>query len=494
MRLFETLILVTLFLTLIAIILPVWQRRFWLAGLPLAALLFTLIHLVFEGYRWQMAPAYGLAVILFGVSLWRTSRKPSQSASKGKRVPAILGIFLGLLVLVVATALPLLFPVFQLPAPGGPYAVGSTLLRLVDESRAEALTADPDDRRELLLQVWYPAQSPGEAVSSRYWPDAHSYGSQFAGLFGLPAFLFDHLDLVKTHTYPDLPLASEGSPYPVILFSPGYCPGFVSQNRAQMEELASHGYVVFSIGHTYEVMASYPDGRAAPCDQARVEAILLKESAAISPLLEQRQATTDPAEKDRLLDQILAQAVLSNESVQVWSDDTIFVMDQLEQLNAQDGRLAGKLDLARIGLFGMSFGGATVAPVCLMDERCRAGLNLDGFQFGELPAGTIDQPFMIMYSQPAEGASDFIFDRTTNVAYRAVVAGANHMNYSDYTLFSPLFKTIGFLGPIEGQRMARLTSAYTLAFFNRHLKGEPAGLLEGTSAEYPEVKIEVRNP
>jgi hypothetical protein len=53
---------------------------------------------------------------------------------------------------------------------------------------------------------------------------------------------------------------------------------------------------------------------------------------------------------------------------------------------------------------------------------------------------------------------------------------------------------IGFLGLIRGDRMASITSAYTLAFFDRHLKGEPADLLKGNSPDYPEVSLEVRNP
>ncbi|MCC6167414.1 MAG: hypothetical protein IT329_09330 [Caldilineaceae bacterium] len=35
-------------------------------------------------------------------------------------------------------------------------------------------------------------------------------------------------------------------------------------------------------------------------------------------------------------------------------------------------------------------------------------------------------------------------------------------------------------------------NAYSLAFFDRHIKGLPAGLLDGTSQPYPEVSIETR--
>jgi hypothetical protein len=41
-----------------------------MAYLPsLAALLLVLLHLIFEGYRWQMVPAYALTALLFLATL-----------------------------------------------------------------------------------------------------------------------------------------------------------------------------------------------------------------------------------------------------------------------------------------------------------------------------------------------------------------------------------------------------------------------------------------
>lgn len=49
-------------------------------------------------------------------------------------------------------------------------------------------------------------------------------------------------------------------------------------------------------------------------------------------------------------------------------------------------------------------------------------------------------------------------------------------------------------GPIDPSRMAEITTAYTLAFFGKHLKGEASPLLDGPSPEYPEVEFQSRNP
>ena len=36
-------------------------------------------------------------------------------------------------------------------------------------------------------------------------------------------------------------------------------------------------------------------------------------------------------------------------------------------------------DLTRVGEMGMSFGGSTAGAVCMVDRRCAAGINLDGW-------------------------------------------------------------------------------------------------------------------
>lgn len=65
---------------------PVWLSG---AGLALVAL-----HLVFEGYRWQMVPAYALVVIFFLLALWRAAasgRDGLPAAQESSRPLALCG-------------------------------------------------------------------------------------------------------------------------------------------------------------------------------------------------------------------------------------------------------------------------------------------------------------------------------------------------------------------------------------------------------------------
>jgi len=47
----------------------------------------------------------------------------------------------------------------------------------------------------------------------------------------------------------------------------------------------------------------------------------------------------------------------------------------------------------------------------------------------------------------------------------------------------------GWIGTLDPARAVRIQQAYPLAFFDRHLRGRRARLLDGPSAAFPEVKF-----
>ena len=123
--------------------------------LALSALL-TAAHLVFEGYRWQMLPAYtltGLLLVLTALQVFRSAKQQTN-----RRLLSIIARGLGLLFLAIAFVPPLLFPIFRFPRPSGLYQVGTVTYHWIDAAREETFTDDQADRRELMVQIWYPAE------------------------------------------------------------------------------------------------------------------------------------------------------------------------------------------------------------------------------------------------------------------------------------------------------------------------------------------------
>ena len=67
-----------------------------------------------------------------------------------------------------------------------------------------------------------------------------------------------------------------------------------------------------------------------------------------------------------------------------------------------------------------------------------------------------------------------------------------HLNLTDAPYWSPILPQVGMTGPIDAQRTFSIINAYSVAFFDRHLKSQPSSLLNGPSRQYPEVIFETR--
>lgn len=502
MRALEILLTATLLLALISLFFRRHVRPRWMRLLSSVGIAIIVLHLFVEGYRWQMLAMYALTFILFLTTVKQLvnngDQSPIRATSRKRTILRFSFVIIGLLFLVLAAVLPALIPVFKMPQPTGSYAIGTTRFSLVDNLRAETFTDDPLDRREILVQCWYPAEPDASAQLESFWQPAEEIGKV---VFRRAGFLLNYLNLVQSHSYRDAPVARSQSSYPVLIFSHGYN-SFPAQSTVLMEELASHGYIVFSVAHPYEAIATvYPDGRVAPVSRTQTRAVEA-EDRVTSPLYQQYMRTfdrpTDAAESEALFRRYLEATPVLNESLRIWTADTRFVLDELGRMNRgeQQSLLAGRLDMARVGIFGMSLGGATAGQVCAVDSRCKAGINIDGLQRGDLLDNPPTQPFMFMssefYFDSDRGVNAPIYSHVRNNAYEIMVKGSTHLNFTDFYLISPLLRWAGAVGSIGGERMQGIVNAYTLAFFNKHLKGEGVPLLDAPSPDYPEVRFRSR--
>ena len=495
MRTFEIITIMLLFTAWVSYLVPKANHPRWLVIFPALAVLMAIVQLIVEQYRWQMVPAYTLAVILFISCVPQLlSKAAAKPVGIGYWIIHIAGIVLSFAAIVIATALPILFPVFHLPEPTGSNAVGTTSFEWVDKSRPELFTPEPDDYRSLFVQVWYPAEMIAGTKPLPMWPEAKTSSPLIAKLLGMPGFLFNHLELIQSHTYHNLPLAKTQSIYPVLVFSHAYIFGYPAQNLVQMEELASHGYVIFSIAHPYEAAAViYPDGRVVTANRQQYKAFRDSTIKAV-PILKQYIAATTPVDKERLFRQYL-KTNSAQGSVKTWVKDTLFVLNKIEQISHGEitSLLSGHLDLNRVGILGHSMGGAVTGEVCMRDSRFKAGVNLDGIQIGYVIDGSIGQPFMMMYSTVNVGQNDLLYNRGHNQLYRLIVANTTHNDYCDLPLISPLFKTLRQSGSINAYRMETIINSYLLAFFDKYLRGSDAPLFNKPESGFPEVDLQIRN-
>ena len=165
----------------------------------------------------------------------------------------MLGIPIVAALLSIATAQSLAQTAAALPIPSGGYSVGRASFHWFDPKRREAATESVDDKREILVQVWYPAAKPGRNPGP-YMPGFERLASSAAAdslsnLFG-PGWRSIASNGLRTHSFEMAPVAS-GRKLPILVFSPGGGVPVVAYTT-QMEELASQGYVVIGVDHTYE--------------------------------------------------------------------------------------------------------------------------------------------------------------------------------------------------------------------------------------------------
>lgn len=474
---------------------PRARRPRWAGAFAAIALTIAVAAAAFGAYRWQLGPAY-LAVAALAATFARDrfAAAATARASKIRQAARVCAAALMLALLSASAVLTIGFPLLEWPQPSGAYAVGVAHARVEDASRPEIFSDDPHDHRSLLLQFWYPARAPDvSARSEPLWGGAVS-ASSLAQSMRLPRFAFSHVERIATHSYPDAELSDAQQTFPVILYSHGYSQGFVAQNTLLMEELASHGYVVVSIGRPYESsVVRFPDGEVIALSESRMQQARA-ELAATSDLIARIEASASGPQRAALVRKLIADSPLFRESLEVWTADMRFVLDWLEQLDADGpaGRFAGRLDLARIGALGMSFGGAVAGQTCLREARVKAGVNLDGLQYGDLLEEPLRAPFMFVNSEGASRLNQPMYERAAGPAYLLTVRGARHFDFTDFAVVAPILRHLGALGATPGERISTIYNAYTLAFFEQHLLGRHAALLSGPSAQFPEVDFRRR--
>jgi len=498
MRPLEVLILLALLFSLLAYLIPRSRQPRWLSRpLALAAILVA-IHLVVEGYRWQMVPAYALAAFLvLGIALWSrgTATQHPPTPSRLRRILGILGVTVGFIVGLIALALAALLstalPVFTLPEPTGPYAVGTQYYLWTDTSRPDEYTSAPDDFREVSVQIWYPAEPSGHGKPIPYM--RRDAAQAFGSFSNLPPFLLEHLALVRTHAYLEADAAQTGAPFPVITYSPS---GLMSAHMTLFEELASHGYVVVCIGHPYWNPYVYgSEGEAIPFDGKNDHQYQAwwTEANSTSVLDAKAQVTvaTATTAQERAFVRLNELMPLAVPDLRMWADDIGFVLDQLEAINQDAGLLAGALDLQRVGVMGFSKGGAAAGQFCVTDTRCKAGINLTGFMYGDIVDIDLQVPFFFINEEelwcPDCYPNNLFFKRASSDAYQVKIRGARHANFGDYPLYGWLIQSSGDKPTIDAQRVIQILNVYSLTFFDKHLKGITSTLLDGPSMDFPEV-------
>ncbi|WP_296597418.1 hypothetical protein [Phenylobacterium sp.] len=411
-----------------------WPGRWRPAGpwacLALGAL--AAVQVVVAGFTWQFVGGYALLAAL--AFPWRRAGLWSRLAAGG-----------GLAALMLVALAPwAVLPAPELPKPRGPYAVASAVYRWTDAGRAEPATPDAADRRNVIVQAWYPAAtSNGRQVAY-----IDGLGRLPPTVYGLPRLLFARFGQTRTHAVDGAPVSTAHPRWPVVIFSPGYgAPRAVYAGL--LTDLASRGYVVIALDHPYEsAVVQLADGKVVgPAPRA------------------------DGGGVRHMERQVVVRAA-----------DVAFVLDRLERGDGL-GPLSGRLDLSRIAAIGHSFGGATAVLAASHDARILAAADIDGMLYGDVRARNLRGPLLLLESEGTQAMTPYVRVTRGVMAeapaggWRYAIAGSNHLSFTDAERFLSAPARWVAARVLRGERGAAGTQAVAVdildAFLRGPLKGEP---------------------
>jgi len=391
-----------------------------------------------------------------------------------------------------------------LPTPTGPFPVGRVTYHWIDSARREPLASVSPAYRELMVDVWYPAETISGHAPAPYLPDLPSAEKLLGETDVRKQFGAAYAQMLKgrlhTHAQEEAAFASGLTRRPLLIFSHGL--GVLKTSyTAQLEDLASHGYVVAAIAHTHDTaLVAFPDGRVIRFEQERRRAASGSERASIQ---------------------------YQDGRMKVGATDIRFVIDQLTRYDREaefQAPFESHLDLGRIGAFGHSDGGRAAALACQTDTRVRACLDMDGVAdnlpfYRDVQGKTMSQPFLLFVRKRKSGTptdeelakmgysleelekliksvdkkQDELLRGMPAGSYRVTLAtaGVNHMSFSDSPLLEAAEDDAQYANSLRNSEIVR---AYTRAFFDKTLLEKNNTVLDQQAISDPLVKVEWFRP
>ena len=371
-----------------------------------------------------------------------------------------------------------------LQKPTGKYFIGVTYLSFVDSTRKELFDNTQDSNREITIKAWYPSDTESN-------PEPYLLKAEAEFAMKYLQFPQIYKDLI-TNSSRDVPLSFNENTYPILIFSHGFGEHY-AQNSILMEELASHGYIIFSISHHYECkFSSYPDGRFIYIDMnsPRLQKIMQEMSNPKAMELYQKMfsASNDEERMQVLVETSEIIPTGLTESPKYWAEDISFFMDQLEGINKKDKIFREKLNLDRIGVFGMSLGGIASGEISLLDKRIKACVNIDGGIYGATLEKEIQIPTMFLNSKRFLGYGNIFTNKSKTDCYSLSVKESDHYNFSDYSVY-PVPAINSLLGSINGEKTIEIMNVFVLGFFDKYLMEQKDINLVIQAKLYPEIEL-----
>ena len=362
----------------------------------------------------------------------------------------------------------------KLRKPTGPYTVGAVSF-FFEYGPGEG---NPS-KRIIPGLCYYPAKNRGAGLLKKYANET----------------IVPDTGGIETNTYLDAPIAD--GQHPLIIYNHGFSLGLES-NTIQFEELASHGYLVLSLGHLGDGSYELPGGELSMFEAAKMMQEYQEEGAAGAEwftrygkwLAEEGRDAPMPEQRDYYQKLINIQPKLVAHS-EVWIKESLLALEMfLKNAGEAGSKFYNHVDKEKIGALGMSYGGSVALSLAQESALVKAAADLDGFFYSPLWEQPINKPFIVIQHDGLGGLFlTYPFLIAGKDAYLVTANHSTHANFADYNEIigeDPVMKVVflgeeieyTMLGKIDPAKWESLLNNLLLDFFDKYLKGHPSQVID----------------
>ena len=327
------------------------------------------------------------------------------------------------------------------PAPSGKYAVG-TFTHTIHTNRDEVL--NPGTKRSVPVRVYYPVLKASVEGMSKIKYMSRDIANALKKSMHAP-INYDKSDAAGDNfsdCYENAPKI-EGMKFPLIMFNHGLA-SYREANSFLCLDLASHGYVVISVGHPYDAsLTELDDGTKIELHKdtmKRQYEPFLPGAISVLKLTKSKGTNRELADRFDVIQNKYCKYVQSR--VDEWEKDTLSAVDYAKE------NLSDIIDFSNgIGATGHSLGGATAYMLCLDHEEFACGLNLDGALFGNNKGKILRKPFAQISCKTNLKVETRPYIDHTRPVYSALFQKMQHIAFSDMKHMIPIKAIVGGLDP-----------------------------------------------
>ncbi|WP_338535466.1 alpha/beta fold hydrolase [Helicovermis profundi] len=296
--------------------------------------------IIYDTFRWQLIPLILLIIITYILLIYigfiYKNKNLKVSHKLSRRIVTVL----------IASFLfsSIIFPLNDFKIYKGKYYVGNKIYTMIDPLRKEILSKN--ENRKISVKLYYPSDSISKE-RNRWIDNIDGLEKYIFAKYKIPKFFVSYIGNIKTNSYKNVEVSNNVEKMPVVIISHGFA-SLGDFQTSLAEKLASNGYLVAVINHTYGSIVTNIDNK--------------------NIYLDDNLFSNDD----------LDYFSFGKNIIDIYKKDIMLTIEGLKKLNSVKSNLdfKNKIDVNNIALLGHSIGGSA-ALLLEKDDRVKSVIALD---------------------------------------------------------------------------------------------------------------------